>query len=290
MDFKAFAMGVAFVFMWSSAFTSARIIVADAPALAALTVRFLLSGLVGVLLARVLGQSWHFTRSQWKSIALFGLCQNTIYLGLYFLAMRSVEASVASVLASSMPLVVALLSTLIQRKTPKPLALMGLVLGFVGVIMIMGTRVSAGSDVMGILLCVIGTVALAVATLTVQSTDAGGNVLMVVGIQSLIGAAALAVISPFVDNYTVNMSAKLVWAMLYTTFIPGLLATWVWFKLVARLGTVKSAAFHFLNPFFGVGIAALLLGEKISRWDIYGVLTIMIGILAVQFSKSENRP
>ncbi|NIY79462.1 DMT family transporter [Celeribacter sp. HF31] len=290
MDFKAFAMGVAFVFMWSSAFTSARIIVADAPALAALTVRFLLSGLVGVLLSRVLGQSWHFTRSQWKSIALFGLCQNTIYLGLYFLAMRSVEASVASVLASSMPLVVALLSTLIQRKTPKPLALMGLVLGFVGVIMIMGTRVSAGSDVMGILLCVIGTVALAVATLTVQSTDAGGNVLMVVGIQSLIGAAALAVISPFVDNYTVNMSAKLVWAMLYTTFIPGLLATWVWFKLVARLGTVKSAAFHFLNPFFGVGIAALLLGEKISRWDIYGVVTIMIGILAVQFSKSENRP
>lgn len=290
MDFKAFAMGLAFVFMWSSAFTSARIIVADAPALAALTVRFMLSGLVGVLLARALGQSWHFTRVQWKSIALFGLCQNTIYLGLYFLAMRSVEASVASVLASSMPLVVALFSTLIQRKMPKPLALVGLVLGFVGVIMIMGTRVSAGSDVMGILLCMIGTVALAVATLTVQSADAGDNVLMVVGIQSLIGAAALAVISPFVDNYTVNMSAKLVWAMLYTTFIPGLLATWVWFKLVARLGTVKSAAFHFLNPFFGVGIAALLLGEKISQWDVYGVVTIMIGILAVQFSKSENRP
>lgn len=289
MDIKALGMGLIFVLMWSSAFSSARIIVADAPALAALTVRFFLSGVVGVLLARALGQSWHFTRAQWKGIAIFGLCQNTLYLGLYFLAMRSVEASVASVLASSMPLVVALFSSLIQRRMPKPLALVGLVLGFVGVLLIMGTRLSSGSDFIGIGMCLGGTIALSIATLTLRSTDAGGNVLMVVGIQSLIGASALAVLSPVFDTYTVNISSKLIWALLYTTFVPGLMATWIWFKLVARLGTIKSAAFHFLNPFFGVAIAAVLLGEKITRWDIYGVLTIMLGILAVQLSKIENR-
>ena len=31
MDFKAIMMGLAFAFMWSSAFSSARIIVAEAP-------------------------------------------------------------------------------------------------------------------------------------------------------------------------------------------------------------------------------------------------------------------
>ncbi|MEN8873825.1 MAG: DMT family transporter, partial [Pacificibacter sp.] len=112
MDIKAIVMGVAFVVMWSSAFTSARIIVADAPALAALSVRFLLSGIVGVGLARALGQSWVFTGRQWRAIVIFGLCQNVAYLGLFFVAMRSVEASLDSVLESSMPLVVALLSTI----------------------------------------------------------------------------------------------------------------------------------------------------------------------------------
>lgn len=286
MDIKAIVMGVAFVVMWSSAFTSARIIVADAPALAALSVRFLLSGIVGVGLARALGQSWIFTGRQWRAIVIFGLCQNAAYLGLYFLAMRSVEASLASVLASSMPLVVALLSTIFLRELPRPVAVLGLVIGFLGVLLIMGTRLSSGSDLVGVFMCVVGTVALAVATLAVRSVGAGANVLMVVGLQSLIGSAVLALLSPLVDTYTLNLSTNLVVAMLYTTFVPGLFATWIWFKLVERIGTIKGAAFHFLNPFFGVAIAALMLGEHVNGWDIVGVATIMIGILAVQLSKA----
>ena len=286
MDIKAIVMGVAFVVMWSSAFTSARIIVADAPALAALSVRFLLSGIVGVGLARALGQSWVFTGRQWRAIVIFGLCQNVAYLGLYFVAMRSVEASLASVLASSMPLVVALLSTIFLRELPRPVAVLGLVIGFLGVLLIMGTRLSSGSDLVGVFMCVVGTVALAVATLAVRSVGAGANVLMVVGLQSLIGSAVLALLSPLVDTYTLNLSKNLVFAMLYTTFVPGLLATWIWFKLVERIGTIKGAAFHFLNPFFGVAIAALMLGEHVNGWDIVGVATIMIGILAVQLSKA----
>ncbi|SEL12554.1 DMT family transporter [Pacificibacter marinus] len=286
MDFKALLMGLAFVLMWSSAFTSARIIVADAPALASLALRFLMSGIAGVLLARALGQNWHFTRKQWRAIIIFGVCQNAAYLGLYFLAMRSVEASLASVLASSMPLVVALISTLFLHERPRPVAALGLGIGFLGVLLIMGTRLSAGSDMVGILMCVVGTIALAVATLSLRSVGAGPNVLMVVGLQSLIGSVVLAFLSPLVDVYHVTMSTSLVVAMLYTTFVPGLFATWLWFKLVERIGTVKGAAFHFLNPFFGVAIAAVLLGERVNVWDIVGVVTIMIGILAVQLSKA----
>ncbi|MFT6424792.1 MAG: drug/metabolite transporter (DMT)-like permease [Celeribacter sp.] len=285
-DFKAILMGVAFVLMWSSAFTSARIIVADAPALASLSLRFFMSGVVGIGLARALGQSWTFSRPQWRAIVIFGVCQNAAYLGLYFLAMRSVEASLASVLASSMPLVVALLSILFLRELPKPIALLGLAIGFLGVLLIMGTRLSAGSDTVGVLMCVVGTVALAVATLAVRSVGAGRNALMVVGLQSLIGSVVLGLLSPLVDTYEINMSSQLVIAMLYTTFIPGLLATWLWFKLVERIGTIKGAAFHFLNPFFGVAIAAVILGEQVNVWDLVGVVTIMIGILAVQLSKA----
>ncbi|MFT6168193.1 MAG: drug/metabolite transporter (DMT)-like permease, partial [Celeribacter sp.] len=209
-DFKAILMGVAFVLMWSSAFTSARIIVADAPALASLSLRFFMSGVVGIGLARALGQSWTFSRPQWRAIVIFGVCQNAAYLGLYFLAMRSVEASLASVLASSMPLVVALLSILFLRELPKPIALLGLAIGFLGVLLIMGTRLSAGSDTVGVLMCVVGTVALAVATLAVRSVGAGRNALMVVGLQSLIGSVVLGLLSPLVDTYEINMSSQLV--------------------------------------------------------------------------------
>lgn len=59
----------------------------------------------------------------------------------------------------------------------------------------------------------------------------------------------------------------------------------VWFLLVGRIGAVKSATFHFLNPFFGVAVAAVLLGESLGIFDVIGVLVIMAGILAVQRSR-----
>ncbi|MEO0865799.1 MAG: EamA/RhaT family transporter, partial [Pseudomonadota bacterium] len=43
--------------IWSSAFTSARIIVTHAPPFAASAVRFFIAGLIGVAVARMLGQS-----------------------------------------------------------------------------------------------------------------------------------------------------------------------------------------------------------------------------------------
>ena len=68
--------------------------------------------------------------------------------------------------------------------------------------------------------------------------------------------------------------------------MPGLTATWVWFKLVQRIGAVRGATFHFLNPFFGVAIASALLGEGLGVADVIGVAIIMAGILAVQLSKT----
>ncbi|PJN96490.1 EamA family transporter, partial [Amaricoccus sp. HAR-UPW-R2A-40] len=44
MDWRAIGLGVLFAAMWSSAFTSARMIVTDAPPFLALSLRFLLSG------------------------------------------------------------------------------------------------------------------------------------------------------------------------------------------------------------------------------------------------------
>ena len=95
MDLRAIGMGLLFALIWSSAFTSARIIVADAPPIASLALRFLVSGLIGVAIARAFGQSMKLTRDQWRATFVFGLCQNALYLGLNFYAMQTIEASVA---------------------------------------------------------------------------------------------------------------------------------------------------------------------------------------------------
>ncbi|MEL6608838.1 MAG: DMT family transporter [Pseudomonadota bacterium] len=287
MDIRAILMGLVFALAWSSAFTSARIIVAEAPPLLILSLRFLISGLIGCGIALALGQTLRLTRAQWRATVIFGVCQNAIYLGLNFVAMQWVEASLAAIIASTMPLLVALAGWVLFRDRVSSLGVAGLIAGTLGVALIMGARLTGGADVLGIVFCVAGVVALTTATLALRTASSGGNMLMVVGLQMLVGAAVLVVPGVALETWDVTWSPRLIAAFVYTTLVPGLIATLIWFWLVGRIGAVKGATFHFLNPFFGVAIAALLLGERLSLIDVIGVTIIAAGILAVQLSKQS---
>lgn len=281
-------MGLVFAFAWSSAFTSARIIVAEAPPLASLSFRFFISGLLGVLIARAMGQTWHLTRSQWKATFVFGLCQNALYLGLFFMAMQRIEASLASIIASTMPLLVAFSGwAFLSERLPKQ-AVIGLAAGFAGTILILGTRLSGGVDLIGVAYCVVGVLGLTVATLSMRGASSGGNVMMIVGLQMFVGAIVLAIASLSLgEDLTVSMSPRLITAFAYTVLVPGLMATVIWFKLVDRIGMTRAATFHFLNPFLGAAVAAVLLGEQLGMWDLIGVAIISLGILAVQLARQR---
>ena len=199
--------------------------------------------------------------------------------------MQTVEASLASIIASSMPLMVAFTGWLIKREQLSLLAATGLCLGFLGVALIMGLRITNGADGYGIVLCILGAIALTVATLAVAGASEGGNIMMIVGLQMIIGAFFLGLAGILIEEVYISWSLSFVIAFIYTTLVPGLAATFIWFRLVNRIGAIKAATFHFLNPFFGVVIASLVLDEVITALDLTGVVVIAIGILAVQLSK-----
>ncbi|MBY6202903.1 DMT family transporter [Maritalea mobilis] len=284
-------MGLLFALIWSSAFTSARIIVEAAPPLMALSLRFFLSGVLGIGIALGMGQSFRLTRVQWVSVLVFGICQNALYLGLNFIAMQTVEASLAAIIASTMPLMVATASWLVFRERLPMMGVAGLVVGFGGVALIMAQRFSGGADMFGVALCLVASVALTAATLAVKGASKdGANLLMIVGLQLMVGSLALAPFAALFETYQVSWSTSLVVAFLYTTLMPGLFATFLWFRLVGRIGATRAATFHFLNPFFGVAIAAVLLGEALTWADALGVTIIAAGILAVQMARQRPRP
>lgn len=289
MDLRAIGMGLIFALMWSSAFATARIIVADAAPLASLALRFLISGALAIALAVALGARLDLTRAQWRSVAAFGVLQNACYLGLNFIALQWVEASLAVIIAAAMPLMVAALSWAVRGERLPLLGLLGLAAGFAGVALIMGTRLSGGADPLGTLLCVLGALALAIATLTLRSASGVqggfGPLLMVVGLQMLAGSAALAVIAALIEPFRLTPTLPLLLAFLYQIAIPGLAATLLWFALVRRIGPTRAATFHFLNPAFGTVIAAVLLNESLRPTDILGAAVVAAGILAVQLSR-----
>jgi drug/metabolite transporter (DMT)-like permease len=286
MDLKAVIAGVGFALMWSSAFTSARLVVLDAPPLAALSVRFMISGLIAVLIAAALGQSARLTRAHWIAVILFGICQNALYLGLTFVALQTIEASVAVIIASLLPLVVAFASRLFFGERLSWFGFAGLVIGFAGAVMIMSGRIASGGvDMTGIALMVTALVSLTAATLLLRDALPRGDVLMIVGLQMLVGSLALLPFALALETWDVNWSWRLAAAFTYTIIVPGIAATVTWFWLVRRIGPTRAATYHFLNPFLGVAVAALVLNETVSLRDLAGVAIVAGGILAVQLSR-----
>ena len=291
MDIKALAMGVTFAVIWASAFTSTRLIVTAAPPLTALVIRFGISAALAIGIALALGQRPRFSPRQWRALVIFGLCQNALYLGLNWIGMQTVEASAASIIASMMPLLVALFGRLFLGDRLRPLAVLGLAAGLFGVALIMGVRLTKGLDPHGALLCVAAVVALTVATLAVRGAGGGRNVLMAVGVQMGVGAVALLLPALVMEHgRPIAWSGPLGAAFLYTILAPGIGATFIWFQLVKRIGAVRAATFHFLSPPFGVAIAAALLGEHFGASDVIGSAIVAAGILMVQLSRVPAAP
>lgn len=291
MDLKAIAMGVSFALLWASAFTATRIAVLSAPPLTALVLRFALSAVIAIALARALGQSWRLSRAEWRTVLLFGLCQNALYLGFAWVAMQYVEASVSAIIASTMPLIVAFLGRVIYGERLRPMAVAGLIAGVIGVAIIMGVRLQHGLNLHGVLLCVCSVIALTFATLSARGAGSSRNMMMIVGLQMLVGSLALLLPALVLEaGRPVLWSGTLIAAMVYSVLVPGIIATWIWFLLVARVGAVRAATFHFLSPIFGVAIAAALLGERFGASDVIGAVIVAAGILMVQLARIPPAP
>ena len=288
MDFRSILMGVSFSFIWSSAFTSAKILVTAASPLMVLSLRFFISGLLGIALARMLGQKIQLNKGEWTVVVIIGISQNAIYLAFNFIAMQWIEASLAAIIASLLPLVVAAVCWIFMGEKIGLKGVLGLTVGFGGVLVIMLDKLSGSSASLGMTLCLIGVAALAGATLYVgRMMSLNNNVVMIVGLQMLVGSITLFPFSLIFETWNIEWSTSFVLAFLYTTLVPGLFGTLIWFFLVRRIGPVKAATFHFLNPFFGVLVAALILSEPLSMRDGIGVTIIMAGILLVQLSRKK---
>jgi drug/metabolite transporter (DMT)-like permease len=72
----------------------------------------------------------------------------------------------------------------------------------------------------------------------------------------------------------------LVWfGFAYTVIGPLIVTNILWFKAVDRVGAARATLFGNLQPFFGALFGLLLLGERLTVWEVVGGLAIAAGIV-----------
>ncbi|MBA2393682.1 MAG: DMT family transporter [Ktedonobacteraceae bacterium] len=277
-----------YILLWSSAFIATKIGVTHSPPLTLLSVRFLCAALLMGLLAwgkkLPLPQGW----SAWGRLALFGLLNSAVYLGFNYEALRHLSAGMGSIISATNPLLLTLIAPFVLRERLTLWRVLGLILGFGGVLFVMGARLNTGGHldtVGGMIVSFFGVIGLVCATLFYKRYPPREHAFVVNAVQ--LGAAGLALLLPAIlieHPEQVRIDAPLAWSFLYLVFVISIGASLLWFWLLKRGEASSVSSYYFLTPIAGLALAALLLGEPFGLRDLLGLVAVAAGIALI------NRP
>ena len=144
-----------------------------------------------VLINNIFFNKIKLNRNNWKFILLFGTCQNTLYLGLNFLAMDKIDAYLAVIIASLLPIFVAIISFFLRIDKLHFLSAIGIIVGFLGCSIILAPKITVNLNFYGLSLCLIAVIALAIATLIKDGFSYKEQLLPFVSIQMIVGGLPL---------------------------------------------------------------------------------------------------
>lgn len=230
-------------------------------------------------------------RCTWPSLSLqqgtaIAICSLLmVYLNQILFAeglLRSTATNGALIMALS-PLVSALLAAIAFRERLTLSRLAGVVLGFAGVAAVVLSHPGAGlsSAGAGDLMLVAAVISFAAGGAIVQRLARSMHPLTISWMIYVAGSLMLtlhAVLQvPVLDLSALFPSWRAWGFILFSGVMATALSNLVWNRAIARIGVARTAVFLYWVPVFGVAFAALLLGERLTLWHLFGFLAVMGG-------------
>jgi drug/metabolite transporter (DMT)-like permease len=277
------ALAVLFSLLWASAFIAVKVALRDSPPLFMMSSRFLVAG--GALLALAWLRRVPFPQNAaaWGRLVLLGLLNYAIYLGLTAFALRHLSAGMGAVLASTNPLMLALVAPwfLGERLTLGKLA--GLLLSFAGVLWVMTSRLGDDNRPGAMAIMLLAIACLVAGTIVFKRSSFDHDLLVINGIQLL--AAGLALVGPSLLTEplaAVRLTPAFLAAQAFLVVAVSWVGMLIWFWLLSHGDATRASAYFFLNPILGLFLGALLLGEVLGFADFAGSGAVAVGIYIVQ--------
>jgi len=279
------ALVLLYIFLWSSGFAPSRVVLREVPALWVLGTRLAIAGPLLLVVARMRGLEMPRTRLQWGTAVAVGVLVNVVYLGLLYVALHDLSSGMAAIIASTNPLVLAIVAPALLGETPKRGTVLGIVIGFAGVAFTMWNRIgNALERPQSIAVAFVSVLGLVASTVVYKRAAYPPRMVMAAtGVQLLVGSAILLPAAIIVNGAPALPHGAAPWlSFAYLTLVMSVGASLLWFWLLAHGDATRLSAFYFLVPVFGLVVGHLLLGEVVTGRDALGAIVIAVGISLAQ--------
>jgi drug/metabolite transporter (DMT)-like permease len=285
---RFYLLGVLFAMVWSSASVAAKLGMVSVQPLVLYQMRFILAALCLLILSYLFLKGERPKGIEWLQLAVFGLLNVTVALGLFALAIHEVAAGIGALQVGVNPLVISVLSALAAGRKVKPNEVLALLIGLAGVILAVYPLLGkAYATPKGLSLLGLSTIAYSSAAIYYSSRKWSLTKLTINGWQAFFGALFLLPVTFFFYDHGDNsFDLKFGLSALWLGLPVSGLAVYLWLWLLS-IDTVKASFFLFLCPIFGFAYAYFILDEPFTLFTLGGLLLVMAALYIGQYKKRQ---
>jgi drug/metabolite transporter (DMT)-like permease len=277
--------------IWSSSFAVIKIGVETLPPMTLAAVRITLAAFVLFSFSRYYRLRIPHNSKFWWQAFWIGVMGNGLPFTLIGWGEQTIDSGLAAILMAVMPLTTLFLVHIFstdERLTPAKVT--GMVVGFCGVIVLVGPEVlkGLGGDAVRQIAVACGALSYAVATTIAKNMprlhpSVSGTAVMTMGSLQMLTLSAL-VDQPWLLEYSAMSGA----AAVYLGLFPTALATLIYFHLMQERGAMFISLNNYLIPGLGVMWGALFLGEHVDVQEFLALGLILSGIAITNIRKKRK--
>ena len=272
--------------VWGGAFFLIELGLTGFGPLTLVALRMLLAIPLMLLALKWLGHTLPSDARSWWRLTILGFFNVAMPMALFFWAQTRIDSALAAILNATVPLwgvLIAHVFTADERATPLKLA--GVLLGFGGIIVMVGPDAMGGmgQDVIAQLACLFAAASFAGAAVYARRLGAtiapmAAATGQIVTAAALIAPLALIVERPWaapLPNLTA-VAAMLTLALVGTSF-----AYFIFFRLIDRAGASNALLIALVMPPVAILLGVAALGEVLTGGQIAGMALISLGLLMI---------
>ena len=269
--------------IWGSTYLLNKIAVAQLPPFFLASVRFIAAGIIIITIAKFMKLRLLISRKQLFNCVFSGFLFLVYGNGVFVWALRYVDSGFGALEASTQPLFVLLLMRLIDNKRLKPNAIIGVVLGIIGMYILVSQKelVTQEGTLLGMFMILTCVLSWSYGSVFVSKADLPANYFVSTAYQML-AAGILLVITSLVMGETwvapLHWESSVKWAMLLLIVFGSVLAFTAFNYLLKMVPTEKVSTSAYVNPIIAIFLGWLILDEPLTLQTIVAATVLLTGV------------
>lgn len=283
----------AIYFIWGSTYVAIHYAIQTLPGFLMASTRFILAG--AILCAWARWQGARLTGSTpWRTAFTMGFFLLLMGNGTVVLAIHWVPSGLAALLLATTPFWVALLEwALPGGKRPGGRVSTGILLGFLGIMMLIGVGDLRNDEIdfLGAGVLLLSSISWAAGTIYSRRTQVSTSPIMTSGMQMLTGGVLLFVAAILTGDLSLfrldSIYLSSVLAFGYLTFFGSILAFTAYSWLVKATSPARAVTSSYVNPVVAVLLGHAMAGEALTYRMMLAMLTIVLGVIVITSSQTK---